>query len=279
MRPLSEQTILITGATAGLGRYLTDRLAATGATVIMHGRDAQRLAQAHREVVAASGNERIETVLADLAALSAVDALGTELAARLPRLDVLVNNAGVGAGADSSVRQESSDGVELRFAVNYLATYHLTRTLSPLLARSAPSRIVNIASAGQQAIDFDDPLLTQSYDGARAYRQSKLAMIMLTLDLAEEFGVGQITANAIHPATFMDTAMVREWGITPVNTLADGGEATLPLITEERFDEINGCYFNTTEQERANSQAYEPEARRCLRKLSDELIADALGGN
>ncbi|APU24045.1 SDR family NAD(P)-dependent oxidoreductase [Actinoalloteichus sp. GBA129-24] len=276
MRPLSEQTILITGATVGLGRYLAERLAAAGARVVMHGRDAQRTAQARDEVVTATGNEKIETVLADLSSLKEVDSLATELDLRLPRLDVLVNNAGIGAGSDAEAREESADGIELRFAVNYLAGYYLGHRLTPLITRAAPARIVNIASAGQSAIDFDDPLLTHAYSGARAYRQSKLAQIMFTLDLADQLGDQGVTVNAVHPATFMDTKMVREWGITPVSTIEEGGEATLRLITEDRFDEVSGCYFNTTQEDRADSQAYDPDARRRLRILSDELIAQAL---
>ncbi|MBB5922713.1 NAD(P)-dependent dehydrogenase (short-subunit alcohol dehydrogenase family) [Actinoalloteichus hoggarensis] len=273
---MNEQTMLITGATDGLGRRLAERLAAAGARVVMHGRDARRIARAHDEVVAATGNEKTETVLADLASLAAVDSLATELERRFSRLDVLVNNAGIGAGPDIETRQESPDGIELRFAVNYLAGAHLSRRLIPLITRSAPARIVNIASAGQSAIDFDDPLITDAYSGVRAYRQSKLAQVMLTLDLAEELRERGVTVNAIHPATFMNTTMVRDWNVTPVSTVEEGVEATMRLIGDERFGQLSGCYVNTTREDRADPQAYDLEARRRLRALSEDLIARAL---
>src|SRR5205085_9200684 len=116
--------------------------------------------------------------------LAEVRRLADTVRARTNRLDILINNAGVGtAGAK---RQVSADGYELRFAVNYLAGFLLTSELLPLLKTSAPARIVNVASAGQQAIDFGDVMLTRSYDGVRAYCQSKLAQIMSTIALTQQ---------------------------------------------------------------------------------------------
>ena len=140
-------------------------------------------------------------------------------------LDVLVNNAGIGTAGNA--REVSADGFELRFAVNYLAGFLLTRLLLPLLEKRAPSRIVNVASAGQQAIDFDDVMLTRGYSGVRAYCQSKLAQILFTIDLAEELKDRAVTVNALHPATYMDTTMVRLSGARPMSTVEEGGEAIL----------------------------------------------------
>ena len=124
------------------------------------------------------------------------------------RLDALVNNAGI--AMRESERRLSDDGHELTFAVNYLSHFLLTELLLPLLVRSAPARIVNVASVGQAPIDFDDPMLQRGYEGFRAYAQSKLAQIMFTFELAERLNPLEVTVNALHPATLMDTKMVRE---------------------------------------------------------------------
>jgi NAD(P)-dependent dehydrogenase (short-subunit alcohol dehydrogenase family) len=265
-------TILITGSTDGLGRYLAGRLVSEGAHVILHGRNAEKLRRVRGEL----GEDATDVVVADLADLRQVDAMATEVAERFDRVDTLVNNAGIGAGADQGVRQESADGIELRFAVNYLAGYHLTRRLVPLLTASAPANVVNVASVGQRAVDFADPMLTRRYDGFDAYMQSKLAQIMFTFDLAEELRDRDVTVNALHPATFMDTAMVREGRISPASTIEEGGEPTLRLV--RNAERVTGRYFDQFTESRANAQAYDLKARRRLRELSDELVEKALRG-
>jgi NAD(P)-dependent dehydrogenase (short-subunit alcohol dehydrogenase family) len=240
--------------------------------VLAHGRNPERLRTLHDEL-------GVDTVQADLSELRQVDRLADEVLRRLDRLDVLVNNAGLGAGADHSRREESADGIELRFAVNYLAGYHLTRRLVPLLVASAPARVVNVASIGQEPIDFADPLLERSYDGMRAYRQSKLAQIMATVDLAAELVDSGVTVNALHPATLMPTTMVNEgWPGASMSTLEDGGTATLRLILDEGLATTTGRYFdsNTPDPVDPNPQANDADARRRLRELSDRLVAAAL---
>jgi len=258
--------ILITGATDGLGRYVVGELLKSGERVIAHGRNEARLAELS-ELGA-------ETLRADLSELRQVDKLADEILARYDRLDVLVNNAGIGTGSDFSRREESPDGVELRFAVNYLAGYHLTRRLLPLLRASAPAKVVNVASAGQAAIDFADPMLTRSYEGMRAYGQSKLAQIMFTVDLAEELAGSDVTVNALHPATMMPTTMVRESGIGTMSTLEEGGAAVLYLI--HATDGVTGAYYNGTHRATPNAQAADPQARQQLRSLTEELVTKAL---
>jgi len=261
-------TILITGATDGLGRELAVRLGTAGARVLIHGRDPERADQVRSTILAAGGPEP-EVLLADLASLREVDRLAAGVTGEL---DVLVNNAGIGFGRSGASRQLSADGIELRFAVNYLAGYRLARLLLPRLRASG--RIVNVSSAGQQPIDFSDPMLEHEYDGISAYRRSKLAQIMFTIDLADELGTGGITVNSLHPATFMDTTMVAEGGINPTSTVAEGADATLRLITGP--DLPTGRYFSGLRESRALDQAYDAEARKQLRQLSDELIAAAL---
>lgn len=277
-RAPSETVALVTGSTDGLGRALAGRLAAMGMTVHIHGRNAEKLATARREIVEATGNERVHTHLADFARLADVKALADEIAA-LDALHLLVNNAGIGSGLpDSPERQVSRDGIELRFAINYLAGYVLTERLLPLLQRSAPARIVMVASRGQAAIDFDDPMLERSlYEGRRAYAQSKLAQITYTVDLAGRLGPDSgVTVNALHPATYMPTKIVVAQHNEPIDTLERGLDATLRLAYDPELDGISGRYFDSEDEVRANEAAYDPLAQRQLRELSERLAGTFL---
>jgi NAD(P)-dependent dehydrogenase (short-subunit alcohol dehydrogenase family) len=213
---------LITGSTDGVGRMVAKRLGAAGAHVLVHGRDHSRGNQVATDITQSGGTA--EFLPADLADLAQVRRLAVAVGQRTDRLDILINNAGIGtAGA---ARQTSVDGHELRFAVNYLAGFLLTHQLLPLIRQSAPARIINVASAGQQPIDFSDVMLTRGYSGSRAYCQSKLAQIMFTIDIADELAGTGVTVNALHPATYMDTAMVRRAGVTPWSTVDEGRECT-----------------------------------------------------
>ena len=272
MRPLPEQTILITGATDGLGRALAGELAAAGAAVLIHGRDEQRIAATLSAIADETAGARLSPYRADFSSLADVRSLARRVADEHDRLDVLVNNAGIGTSLPGDGRRlESADGHELRFQVNYLAGFLLTRLLLGLLVRSAPARIVNVSSAGQMPIDFDDVMLTRDYRGTRAYCQSKLAQVMFTFDLAEELDPENVTANCLHPGTYMPTKMVLAAGVSPATPLERGVEATMRLIAGEDLDGVSGRYFNGQRDARADAQAYDADARRTLRELSVEL--------
>jgi NAD(P)-dependent dehydrogenase (short-subunit alcohol dehydrogenase family) len=143
--------------------------------------------------------------------------------------------------------------------------------LLPLIKGSAPARIVNVSSVGQEAIDFDDVMLTRGYSGLRAYRQSKLAQILFTIDLARALADSGITANALHPATYMDTAMVRQSGVTPISSVDQGAAAILRLAVSPELDGRTGLFFNGQQEARADAQAYDAEARQRLKALSFKL--------
>jgi NAD(P)-dependent dehydrogenase (short-subunit alcohol dehydrogenase family) len=272
MRPLEQQTILITGATDGLGRALALELGAAGATVLVHGRDEERGRDTLQEITAQTGNNNVHWLRADLSSLDEVRGLVDQVTAEYQELHVLVNNAGIGTTLPGDgERMESRDGYELRFAVNYLAGYLLTRRLTALLERSAPARVVSVSSAGQAPIDFNDVMLERRYDGVQAYCQSKLAQVMLTFDLARELDATAVSANCLHPGTYMPTKMVRAAGVSPVTALEEGVKATLRLVADPELDGVTGRYFNGLREAAPHAQAYDMDARRRLRELSDRL--------
>lgn len=263
-----DRTILITGSTDGLGRRVAEKLAAPGVRLLVHGRDAGRAKAVVNSIERAGGSARFFE--ADLASLAGIHRLAEAVLADCAQLDVLINNAGI--AKVGGPRRESVDGFELHFAVNYLAPFLLTRLLRPLFGALAPSGVVNVVSAGQTPIDFDDLMLEHNYNGYRAYAQSKLAEVMLTFDLAEAFERTNITANCLHPASHMDTAMVRDTGITPANSIETGADAVIALVALNDTSGITSRYFDVRRDARANAQAYDPEARRKLRAISLELI-------
>jgi NAD(P)-dependent dehydrogenase (short-subunit alcohol dehydrogenase family) len=266
---MKGRTALITGSTDGVGRYVAERLAAEGARVIVHGRDRARGEGVVERIKRQGGDARL--LVADLSSLAEVRLLAEAVKRETDGLDALVNNAGI--GTSGARRELSADGFELRFAVNYLAGFLLTRLLLPTLESRPSSRIVNVASAGQQAIDFDDVMLTRGYSGARAYRQSKLAQIMFTFDLMQELAGRNVAVNCLHPATFMDTTMVRLSGVQPISTVEEGGAAILRLVDQPSLEGVSGLYFNGMRESRADAQAYDAGARKKLRALSFELAA------
>jgi NAD(P)-dependent dehydrogenase (short-subunit alcohol dehydrogenase family) len=267
---MAGKTVLVTGSTDGVGRYVAARLAAAGAKVLIHGRDSAR-AETLADEIRRRGHSEPIFYQADLSSLSGARRLASAVIADQDRLDVFISNAGIGSQNGGPGRQTSADGYELRFAVNYLSGFLLAHRLLPLIKAAAPSRIVNVASIGQHPIDFDDVMITRGYSGSRAYAQSKLSQIMFTIDLAEELRGSGVTVNALHPATYMNTTMVRAGGITPVSTVEQGGEAILHLVAGDDVADKSGLFFNGMNESKANPQAYDATARKRLRELSLEL--------
>ena len=268
----AQATILVTGATDGLGRRVAQDLAAKGATLLLHGRSQERLEATLEELRSQTGSEKVNTYLADFASLDAVRDLAERMLSEHDRLDVLVNNAGIIAPK----RMESEDGYELSFAVNYLSHFLLTRLLLPLLMDSAPARIVNVASAGQSPLDFSNFMLERGYDVMKAYSQSKLAQVMFTFDLAEHLQDTGVSVNALHPASLMDTKMVQSTFGYTISTVEEGTEAVVRLAVAPEVDRITGRYFDGKREARANRQAYDPQARERLWALSEQLCGRLL---
>ena len=258
---------LVTGSTLGLGREVALRLAARGMHVIVHGRDSERGAVVVKEIEKRGGSARFYS--ADFARLADVRELAQAVQRDYDRLDLLVNNAGI--ALIGKPRRLSADGYELHFQVNYLSHFLLTDLLLPLLKKSTPARIVNVASAGQDPIDFDDPQIEKNYSAWRAYGQSKLAQITFTKTLAERLESTGVSSYSLHPATYMDTHMVRGSGITPISTVDEGAGAVMQLITEDNLE--NGAYFSGLRPARPHAQAYDKAARERLWALSQELVS------
>jgi NAD(P)-dependent dehydrogenase (short-subunit alcohol dehydrogenase family) len=234
--------------------------------VLVHGRDAERGARVVAEIEASGGAATF--LAADLSSLDEVRRLAGAVQPTVGRLEILINNAGIGTAGP---RQTSAEGFELRFTVNYLVGFLLTLLLLPLIKNSAPARIVNVSSAGQQPIDFDDVTLTHGYSGARAYCQSKLVQIMFTIDIAAALEGTGVTVTCLHPATYMDTSMVRRAGVRPLSTVEEGARAILNLATSPAVAGQTGLYFNGLREAKGQAQVYDAEARRRLQALTLEL--------
>jgi NAD(P)-dependent dehydrogenase (short-subunit alcohol dehydrogenase family) len=264
---LQGKTVLVTGSTDGLGKEVARQLGALGAFVIVHGRNQERGEDVVRMIrTAGAGDAAFHR--ADLASLDGVAAFAETILETYDRLDILINNAAAVSGAE---RQTTADGHELAFAVNYLAHFLLTYRLLPLLEASAPARIVNVSSMGQTPIDFADVMMERSYNPGDAYRRSKLAQIMFTIDLATELDATHVTVNSLHPARSMNTARVVNGGFQPLSTVEEGAEATMQLAVSPALAGRSGLYFNGLNEASANAQAYDAAARAQLRTLSFDL--------
>jgi NAD(P)-dependent dehydrogenase (short-subunit alcohol dehydrogenase family) len=264
---LQGKTALVTGSTDGLGREVARQLGALGAFVIVHGRNQERGEEVVHTIKAAGVGDAA-FYRADLASLSGVGAFAETILNTYDRLDVLVNNAAAVSGAE---RQTSADGYELAFAVNYLSHFLLTHRLLPLLEASAPARVVNVSSMGQTPIDFADVMMEHGYNPGDAYRRSKLAQIMFTIDLAADLDARHVTVNSLHPARSMNTARVIDGGFQPLSTVEEGAQATMQLAVSPALAGHSGLYYNGLHEAKANEQAYDTAARAKLRALSLHL--------
>ena len=234
------------------------KIARRGRRVLFHGRDRERGEAVLRE----AGDGGHELLLADLGSKADVRRLVGEVLER-GDVELLVNNAGV-AGQE---RRESADGIELTFAVNHLAHVILTEEL---LRGGAPiKRVVNVASIGQAPFDWDDPLLERRYDWFQAYAQSKLAQICFTFDLAGPLAERGVTMDVLHPATLMDTTMVRQAFAGSQSTVAEGAAATLRLIDDTGG---TGRYFDRTREATAHPAAYDAGERERIHQLTAGLL-------
>lgn len=266
---LVGKTVLVTGSTDGLGREVATRLGLLGAHVLVHGRNTERGEEVVEAINAGPGTAAFYR--ADLGSLQEVRELAAQVIGDNQQLHLLVNNAGIASGFNDGQKAMSDDGYEMIFQVNYLSHYLLTDLLLPLLEHSAPSRIVNVASIAQRPLDLGDITDPAEFDAGTAYAHSKLAMVMHTFTLAEQLAGTRVTINALHPATMMNTSMVREMGGRVRSTVDEGASAVINLAVGDDVSGRSGLYFNGQEESRANDQAYDSEAREALNALSRRL--------
>ena len=250
-RDVRGKTILITGASSGIGLHAAIDLARRGARVAMVGRDPDRSEAAAREVKSRSGAADVSLFICDFASQSAIRQLAETFRARHDRLDVLVNNA----GGVSRTRTTTGDGIETTFAVNHLAGFLLTNLLLDLVVRSAPARVVTVSSVGhrQGTLDFGDLQFAHGYSLMRAYSRSKLANVLFSNELARRLAGTSVTSNSLHPGS-VDT---RIWSGAPVwakpfiqilfrpffISAEQGGSYIVMLVTRPELSTVTGQYF------------------------------------
>lgn len=266
MSRFSDRVIVITGSTDGLGRAVAQALSTAPSTrLLLHGRNEQKLADVRRAFAGAEA--KVDVVRADLSVLAQVHQLADEILEMTDHVDVLINNAGVGFGD----RAVTVDGNELGFAVNYLAPFALTQRLLPALDAAAPSRVVNVAAAYQEPIDFDDLTLSSDYSGRRSSGVSKLAMITSGFALAARLDPQRTTVNSVHPAKYMPTRMVLETVGYTVDRLEDGVESVMNLVENPSLAGVTGRYFDRTAEARPLADAYDQAIQERLWSLSEQL--------
>jgi NAD(P)-dependent dehydrogenase (short-subunit alcohol dehydrogenase family) len=270
-----DKTVLITGATSGIGKQTAVGLAVLGATVVFTARDVGRGGMARDEIIGESKNDRVGFVHCDLASFDSVRSCCREFENKYERLDVLINNAGTW----NFKRRESKDGIENTFAVNYLAPFLMTSLLLDVLRRSAPSRIINVASAFHGGtINFDDVEFRRSFSALRAYRQSKLALILFTRLLAEKLKDTGVTVNCVHPGR-VATNLSREGNIfyrTFSRLFARdpkrGAETSVYLASSPEVEKVTGEYFADKKIRRSSAESHDMEVARRLWDLSVHYV-------
>ncbi|HEY7861219.1 MAG TPA: SDR family oxidoreductase [Gemmatimonadaceae bacterium] len=273
---MEGRVCVVTGATNGIGKETALGLARLGATVVIVARNVERAALTANEIERETGNKNVEMVIADFASLGAVRAAAGEIARRHPALHVLVNNA----GRASKKRTVSTDGFEMTFAVNHLAPFLFTRELLPLLRAGAPSRIVNVASAGERngPMRFDDLQSERNYRGFNAYAMSKLANVLFTYELASRLEGTGVTANCLHPGTVATDllrqipkllfALISPFLLTP----AKGAETVVFLAASPSVEGVSGGYFQKCRAARSSRRSYDVETRKQLWNVSEAMV-------
>src|SRR5215203_399864 len=275
---MGNRVCLITGATSGIGKATAMGLANMGASVVMVGRDRSRGEAALAEIKEGSANASVDLLLADLSSQEEVRWLADEFKEAHPRLDVLINNAGV----IRSKRVASADGIEMTFAVNHLAHFLLTNLLLDLLKATAPSRIVNVSSGEQRngTIDFDDLQGEKGYKTAKAYGQSKLANVLFTYELARRLEGSGVSANCLHPGvvgTNLGSGVTGALGFTVralrplMKSPEKGAQTSVYLASSPEVEGSSGEYFVKKAEARSSDVSHDKRLARRLWEVSAEL--------
>jgi NAD(P)-dependent dehydrogenase (short-subunit alcohol dehydrogenase family) len=281
---MAGKTVLITGATGGIGRATAIGLAALGARVAITGRGLMRAEAAAVDIRDATGNPDVNAFGADLSSQAEVRRLATEVLDAYPRLDVLVNNV----GGFSATRHVTADGLEHTFALNHLAPFLVTNLLLERLKASAPARVVTVSSGAQSmgTIDFEDLQGERRYDGQKAYNQSKLASVMFTYELARHLEGSGVTATVLHPGV-VSTAFGAEdpsWVYKVIVPLVrpfmkspqQGAATSIYLASSPKLEGVTGVYFAKGRPQTSNKASYDEAAAAHLWQVSAGLVGLAV---
>lgn len=266
---MNPKTILITGATDGIGKATARALAQQGHTVILHGRQVARGQAAVAEVRQAAGHERVDFLAADLSSMRQVRELAGTVLARYPQLHVLINNAGI----FMNERQVTEDGFEMTLAVNHLAPFLLTNLLLDRMKESAPARIITVSSVAHQRgqIDFNDLQGARTFGGYKAYAQSKLANVLFTYELAARLTGSQVTANCLHPGVVGTKLLQTGFGIGGA-TPESGARTSVYLASAPDVETISGAYFDNQRAVSSAPHSHDATVRRRLWEISQQLV-------
>ncbi|WP_227878393.1 SDR family oxidoreductase [Arthrobacter dokdonensis] len=277
--PMAGRTVLVTGASGGIGRATAVGLAGMGAHVAIVGRDPGRVEGAAREIRAAGGGE-VDAFVADMSSQTEVRRLAGEVLAALPRIEVLINNA----GGCWDTRHVSADGLERTFALNHLAPFLLTNLLMERMLEADKARVVTVASNAQALgrIDFGDLQGEHAYSGARAYNQSKLANVMFSHELARRLAGSRVTANVLHPGVVNTRFGAEDPGtiqrvLVPflrplMKSPARGAATSVLLASAPELEGVTGCYFANGKARKSSTRSYDEAAAARLWRVSADLV-------
>jgi NAD(P)-dependent dehydrogenase (short-subunit alcohol dehydrogenase family) len=282
---MGEKTIVITGATSGIGLEAAVSLARQGAHVVLVGRNPVKTAAAVTEVRQRSSSQAVEWALCDFSSLASIRKLAADLRARCKRIEVLINNA----GGVSVERTLTGDGIESTFAVNHLGYFLLTNLLLDRMIESAPARIVNVASAAhyRATLDLDDPGFDRGYRLINAYARSKLANVLFTHELARRLAGKGVTVNAVHPGTVATNI----WSSAPrwtrpilaiarlfMRSAAEGGQRLVYLASSPEVQTTSGSYFENDRVKKPSRLALDEALAGRLWSESARLVGLAAPG-
>jgi len=266
---MNARIILVTGSTDGIGRQTAQKLARKGSVVLLHGRNPSKGQRVMEEISSVTGSDRLQFFLADLASQQQVHSLAEEIIESYDRLHVLINNA----GTFQPERRLTEDGLETTFAVNYLAPFLLTRDLLPLLKKSAPSRIINVASIAHwdAQVDWNNLQGEMHYDAFDAYALSKLCIILFTYALAERLKGTRVTANCLHPGVIKTKLLQAGFGNHLGDAPEKGAETSVYLACSSEVKDVTGRYFEKCKPVRSSPLSYDRELRERLWRVSEKL--------
>ncbi|MCH9695542.1 MAG: SDR family NAD(P)-dependent oxidoreductase [Gammaproteobacteria bacterium] len=265
------KTFLVTGATDGVGRITARLIAELGHEVLVHGRTASKATDAAKKIQQETANNSVHGYHADLGDLDEVRTIAGQVLTNHPRIDGLINNAGIGPAAARGERVLSTDGHELRFQVNYLSLVLLTELLLPAL-KAANGRVVNLASVAQEEIDLNDLMTEKRFSGMKTYARSKLAVVMYSFTLAERMKNIGVMVNAMDPGSLLATKMVSAMGVGASGSAEDGARREVQLALSPEFDGTTGKYFSEGYIDRAHAQAYDNNVRIALWAQTKNLL-------